>query len=103
MSAIKHTPGPWTLESRGWDNQLIYGQDERVPDGRRFIADVSLMFDGAEANARLIAAAPDLLEQLRVTVMYLQSACTVMGKESRQMALEIVDEARSAIAKATGV
>lgn len=62
----KHTPGPWEYERRDWEGQYIWGNDDRIPgpDKRRFIADVSLAYDGAEANARLIAAAPDLLEAL---------------------------------------
>ena len=62
MSA-KHTPGPWVVRqsscgSVGTDSMLIaltYGDD---PDCK---AD-----DRMRANARLIAAAPELLEALRV-------------------------------------
>ena len=61
----QHTPRPWRLEQVGWEGQYIYGKDKRVPGVDRFIASVSLHFDGAEANARLIAAAPELLEALR--------------------------------------
>ena len=51
-SPRQHTPGPWTV-----DNQYIHG-----PDGIRFLA---VAGDGAgQANARLIAAAPDLLNLL---------------------------------------
>lgn len=64
MSAAKHTPGPWSLagipESLG------------IWAGGTIIATVSCSNrDGAgiilanEANARLIAAAPDMLEALR--------------------------------------
>ncbi len=95
MSEIKHTPGPWTLESRGWDNQLVYGQDDRVPGDRRFIADVSLMFDGAEANARLIAAAPELLEALALVRAHLaEPECAIWRHVHAVM--------DAAIAKATG-
>ncbi|WP_186177756.1 hypothetical protein [Burkholderia gladioli] len=62
------TPGPWELEVSSWDNQRIYGNDARVPGERRFIAEVSLYWDGANANAKLIAAAPELIEALKTLV-----------------------------------
>ena len=55
MSAA-HTPGPWKV-----DNQYIHG-----PDGIRFLA---VAGDGAgQANARLIAAAPELIEALEAAL-----------------------------------
>jgi hypothetical protein len=58
------TPGPWLVERDGWNYQWIYGKDSRVPGESRYIAEVSLDYDGAEANAILIAAAPELLALL---------------------------------------
>ena len=55
------TPGPWVVEREGWRYQRIFGSDTRVPGNSRFIAEVSLDYDGAEANALMIAASPDLL------------------------------------------
>lgn len=45
------TPEPWFIKKEGWEGQFIYGNDIRT-NGERFIADVSLYWDGAEANAR---------------------------------------------------
>lgn len=99
---IKHTPGPW--KNLGRITQT--GLPNSAVGAKTLIAKVySEAFGDSEqetANANLIAAAPDLLDQLRVTVLYLQSACLAMDKESRQMALETVAEARATIAKATG-
>jgi hypothetical protein len=69
MSEVKHTPGPWTFDGPP-DSIIVWcGPDERVA----FI----LTSDGpAEANARLIAAAPELyaaLERLERTVRILPS------------------------------
>src|SRR6185437_9026955 len=64
LKATKHTPGPWTANwstatnggpERGWfveseSDRYAYGAIAELPDGRE------------EANARLIAAAPELLE-----------------------------------------
>jgi hypothetical protein len=88
MSA--HTPGPWELIQEGWDGQFIYGFDSRVHGGsKRFIAEVSLDFDGAEDNARLIAAAPDLLAVLKKIRDY-------------HVNHHVIFEIDSAIKKATG-
>ena len=95
MSNIKHTPGPWTIEDNGWNGQFIYGDDDRVNGKRRFIAEVDLNYDEAEANARLIAAAPDLLEALFKLAKFYDS----LG-EPRGSCRVIAD---AAIAKATGV
>jgi hypothetical protein len=61
-----HTPGPWhaTPSPKGGHN--IYDADNNVPAIARTyrIADDATV----EANARLIAAAPDLLEALQIIV-----------------------------------
>ena len=60
----KHTPGPWTVtgwcagDSVGWSVGL--GADQRIS--------VHAESEESGANARLIAAAPDLLEALKVMV-----------------------------------
>lgn len=59
----KHTKGPWiaefTVPEEGWNGFYILTKDERL-----YIADAAGYQDMPEraANARLIAAAPDLLE-----------------------------------------
>ncbi len=65
MSA-KHTPGPWEFgpnhSSTGLAGQLVVRPAGEFPHGE-WVADVGSMYDDhREANARLIAAAPDLLE-----------------------------------------
>ena len=76
----QHTPGPWTV-----DNQYIHG-----PDGIRFLA---VAGDGAgQANARLIAAAPDLYAALENIIEHRER----MGLGSDH----VYDAARAALAKA---
>ena len=78
MSNSKHTPGPW----------LRMGRSIGVGAGE--IATVWELLDGrAIANARLIAAAPDLLDAL------------VMMLDAYEIPA-VRDRARAAIAKATG-
>ena len=59
-----HTPGPWEAVKANWDRTLIRHAlpgDAHVPG---YIAEVNNIGAGYEANARLIAAAPELLEAL---------------------------------------
>jgi len=64
---MKHTPGPWKLdlqETYEWPTEEIEIMDN---DGDGFIAKVyaHTNIETQKANARLIAAAPDLLEALK--------------------------------------
>lgn len=58
-----HTKGPWKVIREEWKSLSIHGSDDR------FIADVSLHYDTAESNARLIAASPRLYEYVKVQAM----------------------------------
>ena len=55
----KHTPGPWSIENDNGDSPEAMGPCLCVTTDTSHIA---FVFDDAPANARLIAAAPDLLE-----------------------------------------
>lgn len=83
-----HTPGPWTV--RGW-NDLIVGVGEwtlaayPAPDGASI--------DEAKANARLIAAAPELLEILSEAVRLSEQGRT-MPSDTLRAAKEIVRAAQ---------
>lgn len=60
MSA--HTPGPWKLS--GWTAPDDYGWSIKIPDAPHRI-EISAWSESSEADARLIAAAPELLSALR--------------------------------------
>ncbi len=111
MSA--HTPGPWIV-----DGNVIRGDEQR--NGSVSVAcvlDVAYPYgrragESAQANARLIAAAPDLLEALRM-VMACAGDISAAPDGLLEMALDDGDEetrrqanaflvARAAIAKTTG-
>ena len=59
---MKHSPGPWKVEYYSWvraaDGEAVCHGIGEIKYGRTVEAQLLL----AEANARLIAAAPDLLE-----------------------------------------
>lgn len=85
MSA--HTPGPWSADH---DNV-------RTPADGGMVAKVAGDTDAqAYANARLIAAAPDLLAALRDLV---SAEGLPEGYANRAM---LIDAARAALAKAEG-
>ena len=93
----KHTPGPWTANKPTRDN----GRAE-IHAGCMLVAQAfnwMLDAEGDEqcwADARLIAAAPELLEALKALDV-LFSPCV---RDSTQA--DWIDKARAAIAKATG-
>jgi hypothetical protein len=94
MSTNKHTPGPWGFI---YEHKRFTIDAPSLPVGQR---DVAMTFGGTdqnEADARLIAAAPELLECLQ----YL-----IQGKPGEAQFDRFYDErvkaARAAIAKATG-
>jgi hypothetical protein len=116
---VSHTPGPWIagpIDKAGWVDIVRDIKDCNHPQwGYPFAA--CKHFD-QEANARLIAAAPELLEALQILV---EAAESMKGtytfeqgktpehedhygheKWAEVFLQETADAARAAIAKATG-
>lgn len=101
---MAHTPGPWSLSEEtvrdGLRSKLIHG----MPEG--MLAIVRVEHQGryyGDANARLIAAAPDMLEALRAVALILPQYAMKGGTPSDDEALDAVTEQVSeAILKATG-
>ena len=98
MSGVKHTPGPWTVSVV---NSVVCVQatDEI---GQQFDICSMSNFD-MEANARLIAAAPDLLEALADMKRVFGDPVTrrALGGHNERQQLAILS-ASSAIARARG-
>lgn len=66
----KHTPAPWHCKFDAFDEVLYVTSNERLNEQRAEICHVSVGYDEPfeseqQANARLIAAAPELLEVVR--------------------------------------
>jgi hypothetical protein len=93
-----HTPGPWYV-----CGNLGASIGARVNGKPMDIAWTSRRVGGnATADAALIAAAPDLLASLRETTSALHAACMVITDgPARAIALSMVKDARTVIAKAT--
>ena len=99
MEKQQHTPGPWKIDDAFKTSTVITDDTDMV------ICQIHGLGPGANADGRLITAAPDLLE-----------ACLAMiegdGREKDHSVdfyarLELCniafDKARAAIAKATGI
>ena len=108
MSA-KHTPGPWSIDRTGEHHgQRPYGisAGKRGPTPKNIVkwrGIASPASAESEANARLIASAPELLEAL--TVLYADYKALADSGDAGNWRLEDTDsgkQALAAIAKATG-
>lgn len=90
--STKHTPGPWTIIGVDGFASGIWGPDAEdvVPDGSSM----------RQADARLIAAAPDLLEALEDFVAFYEE---FLGRDSEDLQkTRQYHGAKAAIAKARG-
>lgn len=98
----KHTPGPWAY----WSGYNPYDKIEAqvtAEGGDIVIASYNHLIAEGEANAALIAAAPDLLEALERCAVLLRikrHACEDSGV--CRILDSHISQARSAIAKAKG-
>lgn len=95
----KHTPGPWRIEiedspdaewSRRWPN--IIADEYEVVGTEGMYGDLETDM----ANARLIAAAPELLQSLQEVIQYFDAPGDGCFSDAQ------LAKARAAIAKATG-
>ncbi len=100
----QHTPGPWKYErfQTTADTWLI----ERRDSGRKsFIAETHCTLGhggNAEANARLIAAAPELLAALEACEKHMTHSLVELNQGNGGM-VSATHRARAAVAKAKGL
>lgn len=83
----KHTPGPWLADVATDENECVELFVRRDGDAVAIAGDIS-----SRANARLIAAAPDLLEALRY----------ILSDSISFLRNTAIEQALAAIAKAEG-
>lgn len=104
----KYTKGPWVLDEfsdEQWDICIEREEDFLVICEMTSAIESSTTKLTAEdkANARLIAAAPELLEALQQAVGSLEWAASVIGDIPPKCDyIERIEEAKAIIAKATG-
>ena len=95
----ERTPGPWVVDA------LVDGYDIHAPEARCHVStasDPEMVWGaiGREADARIIAAAPELLEALEGLLFAYQ--VILLGAGQDHMCREAVKATRAAIAKAKG-
>lgn len=107
MSTPSHTPGPWTIDAyaEGKHDYLVTHSSGGLRSHIARLYDSALCNEhgATEANARLIAAAPDLLAACRLAMATMEAeltkddpqACTQMEWETEPLVA-----LREAIAKA---
>lgn len=114
MSEPQHTSGPWSVEWPDEDEQHQIYHDERelhdpyakLSSGDWFkFAKVIVFVQGnpdeqGKANARLIAASPDLLEACQAFVDRYEYLAKLWGEEG--VSRGVADKIRAAIKKAKG-
>ncbi len=103
-SKTKHTPGPWITEE-GWRELgriTVSAATTKTAKERGLIAstDGTPFREQEQANARLIAAAPELLAALKIALGQMEESkpLNAVHMSSLKADIEIV---RAAIAKAT--
>ncbi|RTW54554.1 hypothetical protein [Pseudomonas aeruginosa] len=101
MSKQSHTPGPWEIERYSDGLIQIVGGIRAVSDHEEHVTTVvEAVTRGDEANARLIAAAPELLDALEDAVNRLTSSLILLKCDDDFIKKETA-KARAAISKAT--
>jgi hypothetical protein len=98
MSNATHTPGPWHVRSsEGQQSHVVYAADNyAIANATTYHGQHPLHC--AEANARLIAAAPELLAACEAALPELDFVSDGLGEGFHT----VVDGLRAAIAKAKG-
>lgn len=108
MKEFKGTPGPWEIKAEEVDKHYIRIRGTRL-GGRFKVANVLTPFyegvhereaEETRANAKLIAAAPELLEALHKLRVYAEDVCGVCPDDCHEEHPLIL--ASSAIDKALG-
>lgn len=96
MNKIKHTPGPWTLDRSRETDGCVVITDERKHYVAQIYRPAWTYLEEDQANAHLIAAAPELLAVVHEIVRLHETGAPLSNL------FDVVSAARAAIAKATG-
>lgn len=100
MGDTKHTPGPWAVDDHDYGVEVFRAQP--MPGGGRGEGVCAVYGWGAmrDADARLIAAAPELLEALKRALRWFDGDFPYGHEEAEREGA--TEAARAAIEKARG-
>ena len=96
---MSHTPGPWMVTDDGLGVCVATGNYKTEGTDDWTIADCQHGWCQCEANARLIAAAPELLEACEAVLPTIESLVFNCKNPSE---VELLDQVQQAIKKAKG-
>lgn len=105
---MTHTPGPWRA-TFAYDDPAVVDQDGRLVAMAVWDGEAMPEPDVFAANARLIAAAPELLVQLKMAADFISGHNECLSEPSGSgdrewyaYCIGLLDDCKSAIAKAEG-
>lgn len=103
-----HTPGPWSVPRKAWNDPKDphFDHCDVIHSGTRVAKVSGVGSEETEANARLVAAAPEMLEALEELLLHEGERDTNngLGLELDSDDLELAKtKARAIISKAKGV
>ena len=104
MNTTKHTPGPWIIASDDLSIEAPSHPSNGTPLIAQLYASSHFGYDERMANARLIAAAPELLETLKAVLSFMDTDSRNDQQFDPALKLDssiAVEAAYEAIAKAT--
>lgn len=93
---MSHTPGPWHAKG-----EKVCNADEVMYVAAKNFNTINPS-QRLDANAKLIAAAPELLQALRCALADLEGSLAGYGEHDWDAHVKSIKEARLAISKATG-
>ncbi len=100
----KHTPGPWTFggaRERKTGDRLVMDR-ENNPVASAIDYNEYAKDDQVDANARLIAASPDLLREANKALSFLECMRDRVAGLTQHYKIEVEEDLRAAIKKAEG-
>lgn len=96
----QHTPGPWALDGFNLSTVIHCTAERGSPEAKHTCGDYKTIArcegDNWQANARLIAAAPEMLEALDIVV-----GCLLWNKQD-EASIEVMRRVNAVRAKAGG-
>lgn len=101
--AKKHTEGPWHTDKRKIDGEWIVTVEAPTPIAASLIVcEVGRPNTNTTADARLIAAAPELLAELQALVNAVDEYAEAAARDGEPVYLNVPESAYAAIKKARG-